>query len=389
LRGLREATFQVNLLPEAGAEKGSKAFLWLNVFLSVLLVLELIGWGLSYPIKDELRLRQLKKEHGDTVRLNLILGADNIPSIVDWHESQEIFKLCRLLVAVRGSPEHKPRGHGDLSSELPDCELALIDFPGISISGSEIRRRIQEGRSVLYMVPEPANRLIIENGYYTQSGKPEGNKSLDMPGSKYGIPSGVSLDVIKEWLAGRVSAKRYRHTEGVAKVAELIAERAGCNQHLARLAAWLHDSCKEIKPAELTAAAKSLAIPFCAIARAHGNLLHGPVAAKLARSEFGIENDDLLAAIAEHTLGNPGMSLLSKVIFLADCLEESRPPEYTGAIWAALDIEGRCDLDAAILEACNLNLEHLMRTGKVIHPRTVATRNFYLNLVSSRLGSSL
>lgn len=63
LQGLREATFGLNLLPGAKKEAGEKALSWLNASLTVLLVLVLIAWGVSYPIKDEMRLRQLQKEN--------------------------------------------------------------------------------------------------------------------------------------------------------------------------------------------------------------------------------------------------------------------------------------------------------------------------------------
>jgi Tfp pilus assembly protein PilN len=63
LQGLREATFEVNLLPGAKKEGRSKALSWLNASLGVLLALGLIAWGMSYAVKDEMRLRQLQKEN--------------------------------------------------------------------------------------------------------------------------------------------------------------------------------------------------------------------------------------------------------------------------------------------------------------------------------------
>jgi HD superfamily phosphohydrolase YqeK len=94
-----------------------------------------------------------------------------------------------------------------------------------------------------------------------------------------------------------------------------------------------------------------------------------------------IENRDLYNAIAEHTLGNVPMSGLSKVLFLADCLEESRPKAYTTPIWKALDMKGSCDLDRAIVVAIEEGFKHLMEDGKPIHPLSVEVRNFYLRAV--------
>jgi Tfp pilus assembly protein PilN len=63
LQGLREATFDVNLLPGAKGEGRSRALSWLNASLAVLMLVALAAWGLSYPIKDELRLGRLQREN--------------------------------------------------------------------------------------------------------------------------------------------------------------------------------------------------------------------------------------------------------------------------------------------------------------------------------------
>lgn len=63
LRGLRESAFPANLLPGAGEEAGGRTFSWLHTCLTVLLLIGLLLWGGSYPLKDELRLRQLRKEN--------------------------------------------------------------------------------------------------------------------------------------------------------------------------------------------------------------------------------------------------------------------------------------------------------------------------------------
>ena len=63
LRGLREATFALNLLPGAQDEGRGRSLSWLNTSLTMLLLIGLIVWGGSYPVKDEIRLRQLQREN--------------------------------------------------------------------------------------------------------------------------------------------------------------------------------------------------------------------------------------------------------------------------------------------------------------------------------------
>lgn len=199
-----------------------------------------------------------------------------------------------------------------------------------------------------------------------------------------GIPSNLNCAFLQEWIAPRVSEKRFKHIEGVVKAARKIAMVYGCDVEMAEIGGWLHDACKEVKDKQLLEMARSFNIPFGPIEEQYGHLLHGPVAACVARSELGITNDELLKAVAEHTLGNVPMSKLSEVLFLADCLEEGRPKDYTAPIWAALSINDSINVDKAMVVACNLGLLHLVETGRPIHPRTVDVRNYYLAKVKSK-----
>ena len=105
-----------------------------------------------------------------------------------------------------------------------------------------------------------------------------------------------------------------------------------------------------------------------------------------AAKKLGLTNADALAAIAEHTLGAVNMRTLSKVVFLADAIEPGRDPEYTKPIWQALngDSERPIDLDMAILVSCEMGLSDLIKSGRLIHPKTVDVRNYYLQVIQVR-----
>lgn len=201
-----------------------------------------------------------------------------------------------------------------------------------------------------------------------------------------GIPEDLTLDAARKWAKPRVTEKRFRHIEGVAAVGKEIAELAGEDAFLSELAGWLHDGCKEWKDKELVKAAQSYGLKLNDVEKENGHLLHGPVAAFVVRDELKIKHQELLDAVAEHTLGKVGMTNLSKVVFLADCLEESRPKDFTDPIWNALknNPNKKADLDAAMLVACDLSLEHLIKSGRVIHIKTVDVRNHFLSLVKGR-----
>ena len=208
-------------------------------------------------------------------------------------------------------------------------------------------------------------------------------KSKKLPG----IPSGMTLEIARSFAQPRISKKRFEHVCGVAEVGDLIAKKAGVNRLLVGLACYLHDCCKEIKEKELIELALAGGLVLSAIDRINGHLLHGPVAALTIKHELKISNKEVLAAISEHTLGNVPMSEVSKVVFLADCLEDSRPKDFTDPIWKALysdvlDEPGKkVNLDKAMLIACDLSLSNLIDVGKPIHPKTVDVRNHFLGIV--------
>lgn len=196
-----------------------------------------------------------------------------------------------------------------------------------------------------------------------------------------GIPTKITPATAEQWIRPRLSDKRFKHSKGVATVAVSIARKCDCDPFLAELGGWLHDCCKEVKDTKLVDMARDFGLPLDPIVEQHGHLLHGPVGAEVAKRELGIDHPDLYNAIAEHTLGSTTMTTLSKVIFLADCLEESRPKSYTAPIWDALDLKGKCDLDRALVVASDEGFKFLIEDKRPIHPRAIEMRNFYLRAV--------
>lgn len=206
------------------------------------------------------------------------------------------------------------------------------------------------------------------------------SEKMHSEGHVNGIPPNITPEFLREWVKPRVKAKRFRHIEGVVAVAKKLARKADCDEHLAEIAAWIHDACKHVKDDELVSMARHYGLVLTDIEAHNGHLLHGPVAAEIAMHELDITNEDVLNAIAEHTLGAVPMSTLSKVLYLADALEESRPEDFKQPIWEALDFDHTFDLDNALVVACSLGIKHLQESGKPVHPRTEEVRDYYSSL---------
>jgi predicted HD superfamily hydrolase involved in NAD metabolism len=198
------------------------------------------------------------------------------------------------------------------------------------------------------------------------------------------------LKYVQSWVKERVTQKRFGHIVGVAHTAKKLAQQFSNDPELAykaELAGWLHDACKETKDKELVEQAKKYGLQLDPVEEENGHLLHGPVAAQLVKEEFGLKDQDILNAIAEHTLGAINMTLLSKIVFLADAIEPGRSAEYADPIREPIKTGSVKDaiapLDKAILIACQSSLDYLAQVGKAIHPKTVAVRDYYLKICQS------
>ncbi len=165
----------------------------------------------------------------------------------------------------------------------------------------------------------------------------------------------------------RLSAKRYGHTLRVADTAEDLARAHGVEPERARLAALLHDAARQISSEEFVGLAEDLGLGVGEPERESPKLLHGPVAAELARQELGVEDGEVLEAIREHTTGRPGMGPLSLVLYVADKIEPAR--DYPSV--ENLRRLARRDLRAAAAESLRRSIAHNEERGRSTHPASI------------------
>jgi nicotinate-nucleotide adenylyltransferase len=123
--------------------------------------------GKSFTIDT---LRALKAQYGDNVRLNLIVGIDNIDPqsslpITCWRESEEVLRLCRLLISPR---EMEMAEAQKVAAMLPsNANFALIDCPTSTLSSTLVRERVKAGKSIRHLVEPEVFEIITKNRYYT------------------------------------------------------------------------------------------------------------------------------------------------------------------------------------------------------------------------------
>ena len=180
-------------------------------------------------------------------------------------------------------------------------------------------------------------------------------------------------DRVIAWLKQNVSDHRLQHILGVEATCITLAR---CHQLDEQQAAWaglMHDLAKFFPPKKLLKIATEAKIPVDEICLKSPHLLHADIGAVVARREFKVNDPEILAAISNHTLGAPEMSQLSCVVFIADVLEPNRGDNTELAAMRAVAGE---NLYKCVRQTCDYSLKYLLSKQKIIHPRTVLTRNW-------------
>jgi predicted HD superfamily hydrolase involved in NAD metabolism len=172
------------------------------------------------------------------------------------------------------------------------------------------------------------------------------------------------IEAAEELARGRLSDKRYAHTLRVADTAEYLAGLHDLEPGRARLAALIHDAAREMQKDEYLRLAEEWRIPHEAFERENPKLLHGPVAAEMSRRSLGLEDEEVLDAVREHTVGKAGMSDLSLALYLADKIEPER--DYP-SVEKVRKLAKR-DLREATAEALRRAVAYSEARGKPVHP---------------------
>lgn len=176
-------------------------------------------------------------------------------------------------------------------------------------------------------------------------------------------------DEIIAYIEKHLKPKRLKHTYAVAEEAVKLAERYGADPAKARTAALAHDMFRNADTQVMDAYIDRYGLSKKL--RDDPNLAHGKVAARALESDFGISDEDILNAVSYHTTGRKGMSLLEKIVFLADATEPGRDHDKVEET-RRLAYE---DLDRACLSALENTIGFLEENGKDIDHDTLDARD--------------
>ena len=181
----------------------------------------------------------------------------------------------------------------------------------------------------------------------------------------------MSITEYKKIIKSMMSENRYNHCVNVSKEAVKLAKRYDGDEEKAAVAGILHDITKEMPKEEQLQIMHDSGIILDDIQKNAPKLWHGISGSVYIKKHFGIEDEDILNAICYHTTGRAGMSLLEKIIFVADFTSEERT--YKGV--ATMRKKSRKSLEDAMLYGFKFTFSDLSSRELAIHPDELACYN--------------
>ena len=170
----------------------------------------------------------------------------------------------------------------------------------------------------------------------------------------------------EEIIEKRMTSARFRHSKNVAKEAVRLAKKYGADVEKAEIAGILHDATKESSDEEQLELIERAGIELTPLERSTRKLWHAISGAAFVQVELGITDPDIINAIRYHTTGRAGMSLLEKVIFIADFTSAERDYDGVDKMRKVADK----NLEDAVLEGMSFTISDLAQRKLTIAPDT-------------------
>ncbi len=305
--------------------------------------MELKREGPSYTY---LTIEQLREAHpGD--RLYLLMGTDMFLSFHTWKHPEKITAHASLAVMYRGSKgEAEAIAAKKAEMEESGAKILLVKNDSIPISSTQVRRLLafQCGKEFL---PGKAMDYIRAHGFY------------DTAADWKNLP----MEALEPIVIRLLNPNRVAHVLGCRDTAVELAKRWGADENAAARAGLLHDITKALDgPLQLTLC-QEYGTMLSEFDRKYPKTLHALTGSLVADRIFG-ESEAVVTAICHHTTGRANMTLLEKIIYVADYMEPNR--DFPGV--EELRRLAFADIDAALKLGLEMTLEHLKDLGHEVSP---------------------
>lgn len=181
------------------------------------------------------------------------------------------------------------------------------------------------------------------------------------------------IEYLKEELKKQVSEHRYMHSLGVMRMCEKLANMYGADVKKSKLIGLMHDIAKDISREEILKYIKENNIEVTKTEMELVDTLHGKVGAHICKHKYSFD-EEMSTAISVHSTGKADMTLLQKILYVADKTDETRTYEKAKEL-RQIAYE---DLDKAIITHINYILERMIVENKPFSEESVITRNYIL-----------
>ena len=172
---------------------------------------------------------------------------------------------------------------------------------------------------------------------------------------------------LKEIVKSKMGLKRFTHTLGVVEMSEKLAKKYNADIEKCKVAALLHDICKEMDMKYIKNICKNNFMSELSEEDLENKeILHGFAGSYYVKNELGVDDEEILSAIKYHTVGVKNMTLVEKIVYIADAIEYGR--NYPSVV--EIREETFKDLDRGILMEIEHKEKYLESIGKKSHPNT-------------------
>ena len=305
--------------------------------------MELRREGVSYSWET---VEAVKRQYPGA-ELVLLMGTDMFLSFDTWMHPEEILKNASLGVFYRGDKGEQPAiAKKKAEMEVAGVTVYLVRNDVIPISSTQMRRLLAF-RCAGEFLPEGVLDYIRENHLY------------DTRAAWKNLP----MEELEPIVISLLNPNRVKHVLGCRDAAVALAKRWGADVTDAARAGLLHDITKAIDgPLQLTLcqAYGKLLDDF---SKRYPRTLHALTGSMVAQRIFG-ENENVVSAIEFHTTGKANMTLLQKIIYVADYMEPNR--DFPGV--ERLRELAFTDIDAALKLGLEMTLDHLNEQGAEVSP---------------------
>ncbi|MBO5936933.1 MAG: nicotinate (nicotinamide) nucleotide adenylyltransferase [Clostridia bacterium] len=306
--------------------------------------LEIKREGKSYTVDT---VTELKKLYPDD-ELYLIMGSDMLLSFHRWYRYDDILSAVTICATTR---------QGDISldelkaysRDVLKKDTLIIDFEPFECSSTKVREALLSADDATSMLSEKVLGYIKEKGLYTD---------------KY--------TEIRKLLKSKLDDYRYIHSSGVADSARDLAKIYGGNEEKAYFAGLLHDIAKNMPKDEQLRLIEKGGITLTDAEKNNPALWHAIAGECYLRCEMGITDPEILGSVRYHTTGKAGMSLMEKIIYIADYISAERNYPDVNVM---RDLSLNHSLEKASLYSLIYTFNKQTKLQGIIHPDSVEYYN--------------